>query len=314
MLLYIIKRLFGSIPVLLVVATIAFLLIHITPGDPARMIRGEYASEESIEQLREQLGLNEPLHIQFVQWLSRAVQGDLGDSLFLHRPVLTAIFERIEPTLTLVAFSFLVAVLIGVPLGVFAATRYNSMLDHTLMTISLLGMSMPSFWLGLNLILIFSVSLGWFAVAGYAPISEGLLGFLRHIFLPAFALGFSQAALVARMTRTSMLEVLRMDYIRTARAKGVKESQVVYKHALRNALIPIITVLGVIITIMFGGAVVIETVFGIPGSGRLIIGSVLRRDYPTIQGAMIVIALACVLINLLVDIIYTWIDPRVSYD
>lgn len=310
---YILKRLLGLLPVVFVVVTLSFILIHLTPGDPARMIRGEYATEESVQELREQLGLDDPLPVQYGRWLMRAAKGDLGDSLFLGRPVLQAIIERLEPTAMLVGFAFLISIVIGIPLGIIAAVRYNSLIDHLLMAISLLGVSMPSFWLGLNLILIFSLSLGWFAISGYAPVGEGIYQHMRHIFLPAFALGFSQAALVARITRTSMLDVLNKDFIRTARAKGLPERTIIIKHALKNAIIPIITVLGVIISVLIGGAVVIETVFGIPGSGRLIIGSVMRRDYPVVQGAMLVIAMMCVLINLVVDVIYTYMDPRIKY-
>ena len=223
------------------------------------------------------------------------------------------IVQHLEPTLVLATTALLFTLLIGIPPGVFSAIKANSKTDRSLMVVALLGVSMPNFWLGLNLILLFSVYLGWFPTGGYTPISDSFFGALRSVILPAFALGFSQAALVARMTRASMLEVFRQDYVRTARAKGLPLYHVYFRHAMKNALLPTITVIGVVITILIGGTVVTETVFTIPGAGRLVVNSVLRRDYPVVQGAILMVAFAYVLINLLVDILYVYIDPRVKY-
>lgn len=310
---YILRRLLTLIPVLLLVSIMTFMLVHLTPGDPVSQLLGDDATGAEIEAVRDRLGLNEPLYEQYFTWLFNVIQGDLGQSLFADEPVAGMILSRVEPTLFLTFMALLFTLVIGLPAGVFSAIKHNSAIDQSLMIVALLGVSMPNFWLGLNLILLFSVYLGWFPVGGYTPISESLFGAIESLILPAFALGFSQAALVARITRSSMLEVLRNDYVRTARAKGLGNRVVYYRHALKNALLPTVTVIGVVVAVLIGGAVVTETVFTLPGAGRLVVNSVLRRDYPVVQGAILIVALLYVLINLLVDILYVYIDPRVKY-
>lgn len=310
---YILRRLFALIPVLFVVSLLAFALVHLTPGDPVAAILGDKATPEDIERVRRQLGLDRPFHEQYVVWVFRALQGDLGRSIWVDQPVTEMIIDRAEPTVLLATSALVLTVLIGIPAGVFAAMRHNSAIDQTLMVTALLGVSMPNFWLGLNLILIFSVFLGWFPSGGYVPFTESPLGALESVLLPALALGFSQAALVARITRASMLEVLQQDYVRTARAKGLDWFLVNFRHALKNALLPTVTVVGLVVAVLIGGSVVTETVFTIPGAGRLVVNSVLRRDYPVVQGAILMVAFLYVLVNLLVDIIYVYIDPRIRY-
>lgn len=287
--------------------------MHITPGDPAAYMLGPDATQADIARLRSALGLDQPLPVQYGKWIVRAAQGDLGESIFLRKPVPAAIGERMEPTMLLTSLAALIAVAIGVPMGVIAAARRNTLLDQVLMVVAVIGVSIPSFWLGLNLILLVGVKLQLLPVAGYAGLAQKGLGALRYLILPAFSLGFIEAALIARMTRASMVEILRQDYIRTARAKGLREQLVIFHHALSNAAIPIITVIGNTVAVLMGGAIVTETVFNIPGLGRLVMQSVLRRDYPMIQGAVLVIAAMYVLINLTVDLIYTIVDPRIRY-
>lgn len=307
---FIIRRLVSMIPVMLMVATGVFLLLKLTPGDPVGVILGPDATEERRQALRDDLGLNDPLILQYVRWLGDAARGDLGDSLFLNQPVLTSLWERAEPTLVLTLLSTVVALSIGLPTGILAAQNRGKWLDMGSMGIAILGISMPTFWLGLNLILIFAVALRWLPVAGYAPLSEGLWESLRYMILPAITLGVAQAALLARMTRSMMLDVLSAEYVRVARAKGLRERRVVYFHALRNALIPLINVAGLIFAALLGGAVVTEQIFNIPGIGRLLIQAVGRRDVPLVQGTVLVIAAIYVLVNLIVDIISAVLDPR----
>jgi peptide/nickel transport system permease protein len=311
---YIIRRVLGLIPVLILVAVVSFLLIHIIPGDPAAVMLGTDATPQEVEKLREDLGLNEPLHVQFYRWISRVLRGDLGDSFFMGRPVTVALLERLPATILLAVAALFFAVLIGVPAGIIAAVKQNSITDQLVMIIALIGVSLPSFWIGLNLILIFSVNFRWLPSGGYVPLTENFIDGLRCLLMPAFALGFMQAALIARMTRSSMLEVLRQDYIRTARSKGLAEQVVVGLHALKNAMIPILTVIGTAFGVLLGGAVIVETVFAYPGIGRLVVAAVQRRDYPVIQGALLLISSIYVLVNLLVDILYTLIDPRIKYN
>ncbi|NMB15659.1 MAG: ABC transporter permease [Firmicutes bacterium] len=311
---YIIRRVLGLIPVLILVAVVSFLLIHIIPGDPAAVMLGTDATPQEVEKLREDLGLNEPLHVQFYRWISRVLRGDLGDSFFMGRPVTVALLERLPATILLAVAALFFAVLIGVPAGIIAAIKQNSIIDQLVMITALIGVSLPSFWIGLNLILIFSVNLRWLPSGGYVPLTENFIDGLRCLLMPAFALGFMQAALIARMTRSSMLEVLRQDYIRTARSKGLAEQVVVGLHALKNAMIPILTVIGTAFGVLLGGAVIVETVFAYPGIGRLVVAAVQRRDYPVIQGALLLISSIYVLVNLLVDILYTLIDPRIKYN
>lgn len=310
---YLLRRVFAVIPVMLVVATVAFVLIHLAPGDPASVIAGPYATQEDIAKLSRQLGLDESLPVQLVKWYGRLLRGDLGNSIFLRRPVLEAIVDRLEPTFLLTSWATLIAVLLGVPAGVISARYHNSALDQSFMALALVGLSIPNFLLGLLMILVFGVWLGWLPVAGYVPLESGVWLNLRSLLMPAVSLGLVQSALIARITRSSMLDVLREQYILAGRSKGLSERAVVYKHALKNAIIPTLTVIGITFAILVGGAVVIETVFNIPGLGRLIISAVLRRDYPVIQGVVLLIAVAYTLVNLVVDLAYLALDPRIRY-
>jgi peptide/nickel transport system permease protein len=310
---YLLRRVLAVIPVMIIVATLAFVLIHLAPGDPASVIAGPYAAPDDVAKLRRQLGLDEPLPMQLMHWYGRLLTGNLGDSIFLRRPVTEAVLERIEPTLLLTIWGTLIAVLLGVPAGIVSARYHNSAVDQSLMGLALLGLSIPNFLLGLLMILVFGVWLGWLPVAGYVPLDEGLWRNTRSLLMPSISLGLVQSALIARITRSSMLDVLREQYIVSGRAKGLDERTVVYKHALKNAIIPTLTVIGITFALLVGGAVVIETVFNIPGLGRLIISAVLRRDYPVIQGVVLLIAVSYTLINLLVDLAYLVIDPRIRY-
>jgi peptide/nickel transport system permease protein len=308
---YILRRLVMLVPVLIVVGVVVFGLVHLTPGDPAAVMLGDRATPEDIAQLRDQLGLNDPLPVQFVRWFSNVLRLDFGESIFLGEPVTQALLDRVQPTVLLTLYAFSFQVLIGIPAGVLAAVRYNSPLDRVLTVMAISGSAIPTFFLGILLILIFSVLLRWLPSGGYVPFGEDPAAHFKGMLLPAFALGFSAAGLLARLVRSSMLDVLREDYVRTAFAKGLPEQLVIVRHALRNALIPALTVIGLSIGALLGGAVVTETVFTIPGMGRLVVQSIARRDYPVIQGAIIAIALTYVLVNLIVDVLYVYIDPRV---
>jgi len=310
---YVARRFLALIPVALVVATVAFVLIHLAPGDPASVIAGPDATQEDVRKISRQLGLDAPLPVQLLQWYGRLLQGDLGRSIFLRKPVTEAILDRVEPTLLLTASALAIAVLIGVPAGVLAARYHNSATDQALMAAALVGISVPNFLAGLLLVLCFSVWLGWFPVAGYSPLEDGWPATLRSLVLPALALGVVQSALIARIARSSMLDVLREQFIIAGRAKGLGERAVIYKHALKNAMIPTVTIIGISFAVLISGAVVIETVFNIPGLGRLIISAVLRRDYPVIQGVVLCVAGVYMLINLAVDLSYVIFDPRVRY-
>ena len=310
---YIARRLLALIPVALVVATVAFVLIHLAPGDPASIIAGPDASPDDVARIQRQLGLDAPFHVQLYRWYGRLARGDLGQSIFLRRPVLEAIVDRAEPTILLTLYATVIAVALGVPAGVLAARHHDGAADQALMAGALVGISIPNFLLGLLLILLFSVRLGWFPVAGYSPLEYGWLRTLRSLTLPAFALGVVQSALIARIARSAMLDVLREQFIVAGRAKGLGERAVVYKHALKNAMIPTVTVIGISLAILISGSVIVEQVFNIPGLGRLIISAVLRRDYPVIQGVVICIAGIYMLVNLAVDLSYVVFDPRVRY-
>lgn len=310
---YLLRRVLAVIPVMLVVATVTFVLIHLAPGDPASIIAGPDATPDNVARLRHQLGLDESLPAQLFRWYGRLLRGDLGDSIFLRRPVTEAIVERLEPTLLLTSWATLIAVLLGVPAGIVSARYHNSAVDQSFMGLALVGLSIPNFLLGLLMILVFGVWLRWLPVAGYVPLDMGLWPNARSLLMPAVSLGLVQSALIARITRSSMLDVLREQYILASRAKGLAERAVVYKHALKNAIIPTLTVIGITFAILVGGAVVIETVFNIPGLGRLIISAVLRRDYPVIQGVVLIIAVTYTLINLAVDLVYLTLDPRIRY-
>jgi len=310
---YLLRRALAIIPVMLVVATVSFVLIRLAPGDPASVLAGPDATSEDLAQLRTALGMDQPLPVQLVKWYARLAQGDLGQSIFLRRPVVQAVVERLEPTLLLTLWGTVLAILIGVPAGIVSARYHNTAVDQSFMALALLGLSIPNFLLGLVMILVFGVWLGWLPVSGYVPLDEGVWLNVRSLLMPAVSLGLVQSALVARITRSSMLDVLREQYILSGRAKGLSERAVIYKHALKNAIIPTLTVVGITVALLIGGAVVIETVFNIPGVGRLIISAVLRRDYPVVQGVVLLIAVTYTVINLLVDLAYLVIDPRIRY-
>jgi len=310
---YLVRRLLSVIPVMLVVVTMVFLLIHLIPGDPASAMLGPDATPAQLEATRVQLGLDRPLHEQLLKFYARIVQGDLGRSYFLDRPVTQALYERVEPTLLLTLSALFVAVAIGVPSGLIAGANPGSMWDRVLMFVALLGVCVPGFWLSLNFIYLFAVRLGWLPAGGYTSLWVDPWAALRYMILPAVSLGFNQSALIARIARSCMLEVLQQDYIRTARAKGASQRAVVLVHAFRNAMVPVVTVIGITTAILIGGAVVTEIVFNIPGLGRLVISAILRRDYPVVQGVVLVTAAAYVLINLVVDVLYAFIDPRIRY-
>ena len=313
MLAYTLRRLLLAVPVMLIVATGVFLLLRLTPGDPAGIILGPDATEERRLELRRQLGLEDPLPVQYVRWLAKAARGDLGQSIFLNKPVTAAILERAQPTLLLTIMALLVALLIGLPTGMIAAQHRGSWIDLATMSVAMVGIAMPTFWLGLNLIFLFAVTLRWLPVAGYEPLSAGPWASIRHLILPALTLGVAQGALLARMTRSMMLQTLSQDYVRTARAKGLAERAVVIRHALRNAAIPLLTVIGLSFAALMGGAVVTEQIFTLPGVGRLLIQAIGRRDFPLVQGTVLVIAALYVLINLLVDLLYAVVDPRIRH-
>lgn len=305
------KRILSLIPVLFIVSVIVFLIIHLTPGDPAAIILGPEASEADKISLREELGLNLPLIQQYFIWIFGVVQGDLGTSFFMKKSVLSAIVDHLGPTIALAVLAQITAVIVAIPLGIMAANRRGTLADQSFMGATLVGLAIPNFLLGLLLIILFAVNLKWLPVAGYKPISAGVWEHFKFLIMPAIALGTAQAALIARMTRASMLESLNENYVKTARSKGLRERVVIYKHTLRNAFIPILTVLGQTFGTLIAGAVVTETVFNIPGIGQLIINSVERRDYAVIQGTVLFITFSYVIINLIVDLLYGIIDPRV---
>jgi len=300
--------------VFIVVAIVAFSILHIIPGNPAALMLGMEATTEQIEEMTKELGLDKPILEQFVIWSNNLIRGDFGNSYFINRPVLSLIFEKISITLSIAILAELVAVLIAIPLGVFSAVKHNTIYDQLFMTLAVFGICIPSFWLAIIFILTFSVILRWFPVQGYIPITESFLGWIRHLTLPAIALGIRHSGLIARMTRSSMLEVLGADYIRTLRSKGLAEKNVVFNHALKNSVIPVVTVIGLSFTALLGGALIIETIFALPGIGRLMLSAIQRRDYPVVQGILIIFAVICVVMNLLVDIIYVYLDPRIKYN
>ena len=310
---YIIKRVLATIPVLLVVALVVFSLLHFAPGDPARIISGIRATEDHVEALREEMGLNDPLPVQLGIWFRDILRGDLGTSLFGQASVAKTIRSGMLPTFSLALLSELYAVVFAVPLGVLAAWKANSWIDRTVMVFATLGYSVPLFWLGLLLIHVFGVQLELLPVAGYVPPDKDLIGFFKRLILPIVATGTVVMALITRMTRATMLEVLSEDYIRTARAKGLVEWEVLWRHALRNAMLPVITVIGVGFALLLGGVVVTENVFAIPGLGRLLFAAIVDRDYPLIQGTILIVSAIYAGVNLLVDISYAFLDPRIRY-
>ena len=311
---YVVRRLLGIVPVLVLVALGSFLLVHLVPGDPAMVMLGNDATPQQIQALKTQMGLDRSLPEQFALWGRQVLRGNLGESFFLGRPVTQSLMERLPATLQLALLSLVFSLLIGIPAGILAAVRQNTKWDQLIMITAMGGISIPSFWLALFLILVFSVQLGWLPSGGYAPLWDDFWGGLRILVLPSISLGFMQAALIARMTRSSMLEVLRQDYVRTAKAKGLDWWRVTLRHALKNAMIPVLTVFGLEFGSMLGGAVLTETVFSLPGIGRLLVEGIFARDYPVVQGAMILVASTFVLVNLLTDVAYAFFDQRIRYE
>ena len=310
---YVIRRLLATIPVMGVVAIFVFSLLYITPGDPAAVIAGDIATAEDIARIHHQLGLDEPFLWRFGGWLLGVLRGDLGISIFTNLPVAQLIGQRLEPTLALTTTALVVTVIFAIPLGVIAAWKVGTWIDRGVMIFAVLGFSLPAFVLAYLLILAFSIELDWLPVQGYVSIREGFAPFIEHLILPSIALGLIYGALIARITRASMLEVLSQDYIRTAQAKGLANETVLVRHALKNAAVPIVTVIGIGVALLISGVIVTETVFAIPGIGRLTVDAILRRDYPIIQGVILLFSAAYVLVNLAVDISYTLLDPRVRY-
>lgn len=313
MVLYLVRRLLASIPVIFIVGVLTFSILHIAPGDPAVLMAGEEATPEDVEEMRRALGFDKPIIEQFARWVGRLLKGDLGTSIFSQHSITSLMKPRIQPTLSLAALAITLSIGIGVPIGVLAAWKAGSFIDRGIMLFAVLGFSVPVFWLGFLFIWFFAVKLNLFPAVGFVPITDGVFPFLRSLTLPALANAIPFSALVARMTRSTMLEVLNEDYIRTARAKGLSERVVIIRHGLRNASIPIVTVIGLVFAALVGGAVVTETVFAIPGLGRLLVDGVVRRDFPIVQAMLMVVAVGYVFVNLMVDVAYAYLDPRIRY-
>jgi peptide/nickel transport system permease protein len=310
---YLLRRVFAAIPVMGVVALVVFLLLRLTPGDPAAVLAGDNATPAQLEHIRMSLGLNEPLYIQFITWINKLLHGDLGVSLISNVPVLKMIGQRVEPSISLAVATIILSVIVAVPLGVIAAWKQGTWIDRFVMGLSVLGFSVPVFVIGYVLMQIFAIDHRWLPVQGYKSIFDGFGPFFQRLVLPTLSLSFIYVALIARMTRTSMLDVLGEDYVRTARAKGIGEIPVLFRHALRNAAVPVITVIGTGFALLISGVVVTESVFNIPGIGRLTVDAVLARDYPVIQAMILLTSLLYVTINLLIDVAYTLLDPRIRY-
>jgi peptide/nickel transport system permease protein len=309
----IVQRVLGAIPVVLLVTLITFGLMRLIPGDPSAALGGLNATPQEREQIRRDLGLDEPYHVQLVKWYGGLLRGELGRSIFLGKDVTQATIERLPVSVSLSLYALGLTLLLGLFSGILAALRQNTWVDQAAMMFAMIGISMPNFWLGLMMIVLFSVHLGWLPTGGYVPFTEDPIGWLHAATMPAISLALLQIGLLARITRSTMLEVLRQDYVRTARAKGLPNHLVVWKHALANAMIPILTVIGIIVSLLISGSVVTETVFSIPGIGQLLTSAILNRDYPVIQGGLLFVTLLLVVINILVDIAYAWLDPRVRY-
>ncbi len=310
---YVLRRLLATIPVIVIVALFVFSLLYIAPGDPAAVIAGDQASPEDVEKIRKSLGLDRPFVARFYEWGSRILVGDLGTSMFTGLPVTQLIAQRLEPTLSLMIVTLLLAISVAVPMGVLAAWKNGTWIDRLVMGFAVIGFSVPVFVVGYVLAYTFALELDWLPVQGYTSIKQGFWPWLENLILPAIALGFVYIALIARITRAAMLEVLSQDYIRMARAKGLGQRSILFLHALKNAAIPIVTVIGIGIALLIGGAVVTESVFAIPGLGRLTVDAILRRDYPVIQGIVLMFSFVYVLVNLLIDLLYTLLDPRIRY-
>jgi peptide/nickel transport system permease protein len=310
---YILRRILATLPVMAIVALFVFGLLYIAPGDPAVVIAGDQASPADVEHIRQALGLDRPFLVQFGSWLWRILHGDLGTSIFTNLPVASLIAQRIEPTLSLMVLTLVLTILVAVPLGVVAAWKAGTWLDRAIMAFAVFGFSLPVFVVGYVLAYVFALQFEWLPVQGYTPLAEGFWPWLQNLILPSVALGCVYVALIARTTRAAMLEVLQQDYIRTARAKGLGQRGILFVHALKNAAVPIVTVIGIGIALLIGGAVVTESVFAIPGLGRLTIDAILRRDYPVIQGIVLLFSFVYVLVNLMIDVTYTLVDPRIRY-
>jgi len=310
---YVAKRIAHAAVVIYIVATIVFFAVRAIPGDPARVLLGGDANAEAIEALRQEMGLNQPLYVQYFRWMGRVLEGDLGTSVFNDQAVLDMLVGVAEPTLSIGLFGMLIAILIAIPAGIVSAVRQYRIEDYVATAVSFLGISMPGFWIGIVLLLTFSVYLQVLPAFGYVSFSEGIVPWLQSIVLPALAVGLPYGGILMRMTRSSMMEVLNEDYMRTARAKGLDGRIVLFKHGLQNALIPVVTIAGILLGVLLGGVVAVEIVFGIQGLGRLLIASIERRDFPVIQGAVILISFVFVFMNLLVDVLYTSINPRIKY-
>jgi peptide/nickel transport system permease protein len=313
MLSYVLRRILATVPVMGLVALFVFSLLYIAPGDPAAIIAGDQATPADVERIRAGLGLDRPFAIRFGEWVWHILHGDLGTSIFTNLPVSAMIAQRIEPTLSLMAVTLVLAIAIAVPTGVVAAWKADTIIDRAIMGFAVLGFSVPVFVVGYGLAYVFALELDWLPVQGYTSLSEGLWPWFSNLILPAIALGLVYIALIARVTRAAMLEVLQQDYIRTARAKGIGQTRILFVHALKNAAVPIVTVIGIGIALLIGGAVVTETVFAIPGIGRLTVDAILRRDYPVIQGIVLLFSFIYVLVNLMIDLLYTVLDPRIRY-
>jgi peptide/nickel transport system permease protein len=313
MLAYTIRRVIATIPVMGVVALFVFSLLYIAPGDPAAIIAGDQATPDDVERIRASLGLDRPFLVRFLEWLFRVLQGDLGVSIFTNLPVSHMIKQRLEPTFSLMLLTLAIALTFAIPMGVLAAWKQGTWIDRLVMVFAVMGFSVPVFVVGYVLAYTFALQLDWFPVQGYTPLANGLGGWLSNLMLPAIALGGAFIALIARITRATMLEVLSQDYVRTAKAKGVDQRAILFVHALKNAAVPIITIIGIGFAGLIGGAVVTESVFAIPGVGRLVVDAILRRDYPVIQGVVLMFSFTYVIVNLIVDLLYTVFDPRIRY-
>ena len=312
---YLLRRTLGALVVMWAVATLVFFMLRIVPGDPIGAMLFDAGDAEAVEALRRKLGLDQPIWVQYGKWFWAVLQGDLGNSIYGSRvPVAQIILEALPRTLSLAGLAFLIAVAIAVPAGLIAATRRNSAADHAVTLFAFLGLSMPDFWVGILLIIVFAANLQWLPAIGYAPLSEGFWPWLSHLILPAVAVGTAFSAIIARMIRSAMLEVLRTDYVRVARAKGLPRALVIFRHAFPNALVPVVTVIGIAFALLMAGAVVVENVFAIKGLGRVLIQGILNRDYPVVQGAILVVSAIFVFSNLLVDLLYAVIDPRIRYE
>ena len=313
MLLYLLRRVLAAIPVMGVVALFVFLLLRLTPGDPAAVLAGDNATPAQLERIRTSLGLNEPLYVQFFTWINKLLHGDLGVSLISNVPVATMIGQRIEPSISIAISTIILSILIAVPLGVIAAWKHGTWIDRFVMGLSVVGFSIPTFVIGYVLIQLFAIDLRWLPVQGFKSITNGFGPFFERLVLPTLTLSFIYVALIARMTRAAMLDVLGEDYVRTARAKGIGEVAVLLRHALRNAAVPVVTIIGTGFALLISGVVVTESVFNLPGVGRLTVDAVLARDYPVIQAMILLTSLVYVAVNLLIDVAYTLLDPRIRY-